>query len=150
VRGNKFITVTGARRQPVPACPKYVRLFAGIGSPWPCGGRHARQNRIWVGVEEEEKRNKLTLCVCSIFHVYGFLIQFIEFLFSFFFLISLSDHSGTDEAWEAVRPQGCSPLLVFVNSKSGDNQGVKFLRRFKQLLNPAQVFDLMNGGPGLG
>ncbi|XP_045028801.1 diacylglycerol kinase delta isoform X4 [Daphnia magna] len=57
---------------------------------------------------------------------------------------------GTDEAWDAVRPQGCSPLLVFVNSKSGDNQGVKFLRRFKQLLNPAQVFDLMNGGPGLG
>ncbi|XP_068086403.1 diacylglycerol kinase eta [Anabrus simplex] len=57
---------------------------------------------------------------------------------------------GSDEAWEAVRPQGCSPLLVFVNSKSGDNQGVKFLRRFKQLLNPAQVFDLVSGGPGLG
>jgi len=29
-------------------------------------------------------------------------------------------------------------------------QGVKFLRRFKQLLNPAQVFDLMNGGPHPG
>ncbi|KAM7366493.1 hypothetical protein PAMP_015931 [Pampus punctatissimus] len=43
-----------------------------------------------------------------------------------------------------------SPLLVLVNSKSGDNQGVKFLRKFKQLLNPAQVFDLMNGGPELG
>lgn len=57
---------------------------------------------------------------------------------------------GSDEAWEAVRPQGCSPLLVFVNSKSGDNQGVKFLRRFKQLLNPAQVFDLIATGPGLG
>ncbi|KAK4300108.1 hypothetical protein Pmani_027673 [Petrolisthes manimaculis] len=57
---------------------------------------------------------------------------------------------GTDESWEATRPQGCSPLLVFVNSKSGDNQGVRFLRRFKQLLNPAQVFDLMNSGPVLG
>ncbi|GBM29824.1 Diacylglycerol kinase delta [Araneus ventricosus] len=57
---------------------------------------------------------------------------------------------GNDESWEAVCPLGCSPLLVFVNSKSGDNQGVMFLRRFKQLLNPAQVFDLMNGGPRLG
>ncbi|ODN01907.1 Diacylglycerol kinase delta [Orchesella cincta] len=58
---------------------------------------------------------------------------------------------GSDDAWEASRPlQGCSPLLVFVNSKSGDHQGLKFLRRFKQLLNPAQVFDLVNGGPRLG
>lgn len=33
---------------------------------------------------------------------------------------------------------------------TGDNQGVKFLRRFKQLLNPAQVFDLISTGPRLG
>ncbi|XP_057656579.1 diacylglycerol kinase eta [Diorhabda carinulata] len=59
-------------------------------------------------------------------------------------------HSIQDEAWEAVRPQASSPLLVFVNSKSGDNQGVKFLRKFKQLLNPAQVFDLISTGPRLG
>uniref|UniRef100_A0A803V6V5 Diacylglycerol kinase n=1 Tax=Ficedula albicollis TaxID=59894 RepID=A0A803V6V5_FICAL len=45
----------------------------------------------------------------------------------------------SDGFWKATCPPSCtSPLLVFVNSKSGDNQGVKFLRRFKQLLNPAQ------------
>uniref|UniRef100_A0A672S0X3 Diacylglycerol kinase n=1 Tax=Sinocyclocheilus grahami TaxID=75366 RepID=A0A672S0X3_SINGR len=56
----------------------------------------------------------------------------------------------SDGFWKATIPSCSSPLLVLVNSKSGDNQGVKFLRRFKQLLNPAQVFDLMNGGPQLG
>lgn len=63
-----------------------------------------------------------------------------------------SVHSiGLDEAWDVVKPNGSySPLLVFVNSKSGDNQGVKFLRRFKQILNPAQVFDLVSAGPGIG
>uniref|UniRef100_A0A8B9RJX2 Diacylglycerol kinase n=1 Tax=Astyanax mexicanus TaxID=7994 RepID=A0A8B9RJX2_ASTMX len=56
----------------------------------------------------------------------------------------------SDGFWKATSPSCTSPLLVLVNSKSGDNQGVKFLRKFKQLLNPAQVFDLMNGGPQLG
>ncbi|XP_059364538.1 diacylglycerol kinase delta-like isoform X1 [Carassius carassius] len=56
----------------------------------------------------------------------------------------------SDGFWKATSPSCSSPLLVLANSKSGDNQGVKFLRRFKQLLNPAQVFDLMNGGPQLG
>ncbi|XP_017289539.1 diacylglycerol kinase eta isoform X2 [Kryptolebias marmoratus] len=56
----------------------------------------------------------------------------------------------SDGFWKATSASCTSPLLVLVNSKSGDNQGVKFLRKFKQLLNPAQVFDLMNGGPELG
>jgi len=43
-----------------------------------------------------------------------------------------------------------------VDSKTGHQnvglsmQGVKMLWKFKQLLNPAQVFDLISGGPKIG
>ena len=51
----------------------------------------------------------------------------------------------------ASRAPTTSPLVVVVNSKSGDtSQGLKFLRKFKQLLNPFQVFDLIADGPSLG
>ncbi|CAB0003209.1 unnamed protein product [Nesidiocoris tenuis] len=43
--------------------------------------------------------------------------------------------SGSDDSWEAVRPQGCSPLLVFVNSKSGDNQGLPTQEHLKMRAN---------------
>lgn len=56
----------------------------------------------------------------------------------------------SDGFWQASKPPGTSPLLVFLNSKSGDNQGLKMLRKFKQLLNPAQVFDLIETGPKIG
>ncbi|XP_073331521.1 diacylglycerol kinase eta isoform X2 [Pagrus major] len=59
-------------------------------------------------------------------------------------------NSCKEQMGKATSASCASPLLVLCNSKSGDNQGVKFLRKFKQLLNPAQVFDLMNGGPELG
>lgn len=44
-------------------------------------------------------------------------------------------------------PEEVTPLLVFVNVKSGGCQGMDLMNSFRKLLNPYQVFDLENGGP---
>uniref|UniRef100_A0A5S6R0V6 Diacylglycerol kinase n=1 Tax=Trichuris muris TaxID=70415 RepID=A0A5S6R0V6_TRIMR len=44
-------------------------------------------------------------------------------------------------------PDNVQPLLVLVNIRSGGCQGFELLRFFRKLLNPFQVFDIINGGP---
>mmetsp|Transcript_28391 Transcript_28391/g.37129 ORF Transcript_28391/g.37129 Transcript_28391/m.37129 type:complete len:697 (+) Transcript_28391:163-2253(+) len=39
-------------------------------------------------------------------------------------------------------PEDVTPLLVFVNGRSGGNQGRKLLNDLRKLLNPLQVFDI--------
>lgn len=39
------------------------------------------------------------------------------------------------------------PLLVFINGKSGGNQGLELISAFRRHLNPYQVWDLSKGGP---
>ena len=41
-----------------------------------------------------------------------------------------------------------TPLLVFVNTKSGGQQGHFLLRKLRSLLNPSQVIDINLQGPG--
>ena len=41
----------------------------------------------------------------------------------------------------------CTPLLVFVNSRSGGQEGVHIMRRFRSWLNPLQVYDLKHCNP---
>lgn len=64
--------------------------------------------------------------------------------------ISLSVNKDGENEWKVTKPPGTCPLIVFINTKSGGNQGIKVLRRFKRILNPSQVFDLAKGGPTPG
>uniref|UniRef100_F6XKK7 Diacylglycerol kinase n=1 Tax=Ciona intestinalis TaxID=7719 RepID=F6XKK7_CIOIN len=40
-----------------------------------------------------------------------------------------------------------TPILVFINPKSGGNQGAKLMQSFQWVMNPRQVVDLTKGGP---
>ena len=44
------------------------------------------------------------------------------------------------------QPKKDTPLLVFVNSRSGSQQGLFLQRQFKRLLNPIQIWDLATDG----
>jgi diacylglycerol kinase (ATP) len=47
----------------------------------------------------------------------------------------------------ALYTEDSTPLLVFVNSRSGGQQGIYLIKKFKRLLNPNQVVDLDIEGP---
>uniref|UniRef100_A0A1I7Z6I9 Diacylglycerol kinase n=1 Tax=Steinernema glaseri TaxID=37863 RepID=A0A1I7Z6I9_9BILA len=64
--------------------------------------------------------------------------------------VSLLSYSEYDASMLGGELGGGSPLLVLVNSKSGDNQGLRMIRKFKRLLNPAQVYDIVASGPEFG
>jgi len=44
-------------------------------------------------------------------------------------------------------PEDCTPLLAFVNSRSGVSQGAYLIHQLRRLLNPIQVIDLANEDP---
>ncbi|EFO84181.1 hypothetical protein CRE_16288 [Caenorhabditis remanei] len=51
-----------------------------------------------------------------------------------------------EEAYGGEFPGG-SPLIVLINAKSGDSQGQRIIKKFRRILNPIQVFDIIATGP---
>ena len=49
-----------------------------------------------------------------------------------------------------VAPGGLRPLLCFINSRSGAQEGVLLRRQLEGVLNPLQVFDLLEAGAAPG
>ncbi|XP_047003270.1 eye-specific diacylglycerol kinase isoform X3 [Schistocerca americana] len=63
------------------------------------------------------------------------------------------EKSDKDQKTFVIKPiptTSVKPVIVFINPKSGGNQGAKLLQKFQWLLNPRQVFDLTQGGPKMG
>ncbi|PRP88362.1 diacylglycerol kinase theta-like [Planoprotostelium fungivorum] len=65
--------------------------------------------------------------------------------------IIIQDKEGKDvSSWKidpSKIPAEVHPLCVFINRKSGGQQGVTLLELFRKLFHPCQVHDLADGGP---
>ena len=61
--------------------------------------------------------------------------------------VPVPDRHGYILGDEFLPNSNFTPLLVFVNSRSGPQQGHMLISQLRGLLNPIQVWDLIDGGP---
>jgi len=61
--------------------------------------------------------------------------------------VPVPDKNGYILGDEFLPDNNFTPLLAFVNSRSGPQQGHLLITQLRGLLNPVQVWDLANGGP---
>lgn len=61
--------------------------------------------------------------------------------------VPVPDKNGYILGDEFLPDASHTPLLVFVNSRSGPQQGQVLIAQLRRLLNPIQVWDLADGGP---
>ncbi len=61
--------------------------------------------------------------------------------------VAVPDSNGYILGDEFLPDKSFTPLLVFVNSRSGGQQGYLLTTQLRGLLNPIQIWDLADGGP---
>jgi diacylglycerol kinase (ATP) len=61
--------------------------------------------------------------------------------------VPVPDQNGYIVGDEFLANSRVTPLLVFVNSRSGPQQGQLLITQLRRLLNPIQIWDLSDGGP---
>ena len=61
--------------------------------------------------------------------------------------VPVPDRNGYIVGDEFLASNDVTPLLVFVNSRSGPQQGQLLITQLRRLLNPIQIWDLGDGGP---
>lgn len=100
---------------------------------------------LWCGIYTHDQCKTLSPPVCSLGPARLSIIPPIAFH-------SVSKEGEAEMRWHCIGGDygGGSPLLVLVNSKSGENQGMRILAKFKRWLNPAQVVDIISMGPQTG
>uniref|UniRef100_A0A0N5A8C9 diacylglycerol kinase (ATP) n=1 Tax=Syphacia muris TaxID=451379 RepID=A0A0N5A8C9_9BILA len=100
---------------------------------------------IWCGVYAHDQCKVNAPVICSLNQIRLSVLPPVA--------VRCIDGSGEAEIhWDCIGGElgGGSPLLVLVNSKSGENQGMRILAKFKRLLNPIQVIDIIAEGPDKG
>ena len=70
-----------------------------------------------------------------------------ETLRKFALEVPVPDSNGYILGDEFLPDNSYTPLLVFVNSRSGPQQGHLLITQLRRLLNPIQIWDLADGGP---
>lgn len=98
---------------------------------------------------------KACFCICIIALLFNHMSSLVLLLNNFIdkhlaLLVFQSEKETRTFAIKPIPNANVKPVIVFINPKSGGNQGAKLMQKFQWLLNPRQVFDLTQGGPKAG